>query len=175
LIGTILESKNLSAFAEALMQRYQTDVAAKFPTTDQVANRRKPQFLFENSSVFQHDQTTAGVSHFFGVSDAAVGEIRLESNPSDSHFPFFLRNRQLNRLLLWLVVTVFLFILSIRFSFWELFIQFPHFWGIVTGLLLWNLFPFGFLGITILLMTIFSFFYPAWNGCQELTEQTTTQ
>jgi hypothetical protein len=97
----------------------------------------------------------------------------LETNPPDYYLPFFLRNRQFNRFVLWITVAIFLLILSTRFHFWEPFLQFPHFWGGVVGLLLWNLFPTGLFGIAILFLTTLSFLTPAWSQIREFTDKKT--
>ncbi|MDR1964922.1 MAG: hypothetical protein LBQ50_14215, partial [Planctomycetaceae bacterium] len=141
-IGTILESKNLPVLIEALMQRYQSDVSSKFLSTATVSERqhRQPQLFFSNSPLPWRDRTIEDASYFFGVNEEPLSEIRLTTNPEGYHLPFFLRYRSLNHLLLGLAIPVLLLILSIRFHVLDLFFQFPHFCGIVLGLLLWSLF-----------------------------------
>ncbi|MDR3196790.1 MAG: hypothetical protein LBU34_02875 [Planctomycetaceae bacterium] len=170
-IGTILESKNIPMSREALMQRYQSEISAKFPFTVLESNRQQPQVFFSNFPFPWRGNMITDVSYFFGVNENAINEICLTSNPKGYHLPFFLRNRLLNHLLLGLAVPVFLLILLIRFHIWDLFFQFPHFWGFAVGLLFCNLFPSGFLGMAILLLTFFSFCYPVWPRHREFFEQ----
>ncbi|MDR2114783.1 MAG: hypothetical protein LBP87_00220 [Planctomycetaceae bacterium] len=168
--GTILESKNIPMSIEALMQRYQTEVSAKFLSGIPEGNRQRSQLLFSNSPFLWHGNMTTDISYFFGVNEDSFNEICLTSHPQGYHLPFFLRNRLLNHLLLGLAIPVFLLILSIRFHLWDLFFQFPHFWGFAVGLLFCNLFPPGFLGMVILLLTFFSFCYPALPRHREFFE-----
>jgi hypothetical protein len=172
-IGTILESKNIPMSIEALMQRYQSEVSAKSLSTVPENNHSRPQLFFSNLPFLWHDNMMKDVSCFFGVNEEPLCEICLISEPVGSHLPFFLRNRLLNYLLLGLAIPVFLLILSIRFHFWDLFFQFPHFWGFAVGLLLWSLFPPGFLGIAVFFLTFLSFCYPAWLRHREFFEQET--
>ncbi|MDR0336095.1 MAG: hypothetical protein LBI18_03295 [Planctomycetaceae bacterium] len=170
-IGTILESKNIPVLIEALMQRYQSEVSAKFLPTGLENNRQRPQ-LFSSTLPFQWCGTqSTEVSYLFGVTETPLNDIYLTSTPSGSHLPFFVRNKLLNHLLLGLAIFVFLLIFLIRFPIGDLFCQFPHFCGIALGLLFWGLFPSGFLGIAILLLTFLSFCYPAWSRHREFFEQ----
>jgi hypothetical protein len=170
-IGTILESKNIPVSIEALMQRYQSEVSAKSLPTVPEGNRQRPQFFFSNSPFPWRGNMMTDVSYFFGVNEEPLHEICLTSNPAGYHLPFFLRNKLLNHLLLGLAIPVFLLILLIRFHLFDLFFQFPHFWGFAVGLLFWSLFPSGLLGIMILLLTFLSFCYPAWSRHREFFEQ----
>ncbi|MDR2755667.1 MAG: hypothetical protein LBC20_08160 [Planctomycetaceae bacterium] len=170
-IGTILESKNIPMSIEALMQRYQSEVSAKSLSAVPDGNRQRPQLFFSNSLFPYHGNTITDVSYFFGVNEESLNEICLTSNPKGYHLPFFLRNNLLNHILLGLAIPVFLLILLIRFHLWDLFFQFPHFWGFAVGLLLCHLFPPGFLGMAILLFTFLSFCYPTWPRHREFFEQ----
>lgn len=170
-IGTILESKNIPMSIEALMQRYQSEVSAKFLSGVPDGNRQQPQLFFSDSLFPYRSNMITDVSYFFGVNEEPLNEICLTSNPQGYHLPFFLRNNLLNHILLGLAVPVFILILSIRFHLWDLFFQFPHFWGFAAGLLLCNLFPPGFLGMAVLLLTFLSFCYPAWPRHREFFEQ----
>jgi hypothetical protein len=173
-IGTILESKNIPMSIEALMQRYQSETSAKLLSTVSENNHSRPQLFFSELPLLWRNNMSKESSYFFGVNEESLKEICLTSEPVGYHLPFFLRNKLLNHLLLGLAIPVFLLILSIRFRFWDLFFQFPHFWGFAAGLLLWSLFPTGFLGITVLFSTFLSFCYPAWSRHREFFEQETT-
>jgi hypothetical protein len=172
-IGTILESKNIPMSIEALMQRYQSETSAKFLSTVSENNRSRPQLFFSDLPFLRRNNMSKDISYLFGVNEESLREICLTSEPVGSHLPFFLRNKLLNHLLLGLAVPVFLLILSIRFHFWDLFFQFPHFWGFAAGLILWSLFPLGFLGIAVFFLTFLSFCYPAWTQHREFFEQET--
>jgi hypothetical protein len=172
-IETILESKNIPMSIEALMQRYQNEVSAKSLSTVPENNHSRPQLFFSNLPFLGHDNMMKDVSYLFGVNEEPLHEICLISEPVGYHLPFFLRNRLLNHLLLGLAIPVFLLILLIRFHFWDLFFQFPHFCGFAVGLLLWSLFPSGFVGIAVFFLTFLSFCYPAWSHHREFFEQET--
>jgi hypothetical protein len=170
-IGTILESKNIPMSIEALMQRYQSEVSAKSLSTVSESNRSRPQLFFSDLPFLRRNNMSKDISYFFGVNEESLREICLTSEPVGYHLPFFFQNKLLNHLLLGLAVPVFLLILLIRFHFWDLFFQFPHFWGFAVGLILWSLFPTGFLGIAVFFLTFLSFCYPAWSRRREFFEQ----
>ncbi|MDR0705096.1 MAG: hypothetical protein LBF88_08915 [Planctomycetaceae bacterium] len=173
-IGTILESKNIPMSIEALMQRYQSEISAKSLSTVSESNHSRPQLFFSELPFFGRNNLSKDISYFFGVNEESLNEIYLTSEPAGSHLPFFLRNKLLNHLLLGLAIPVFLLILSIRFHVWDLFFQFPHFWGFAVGLIFWSLFPPGFLGMSVFFLTFLSFCYPAWSQHREFFEQEAT-
>jgi hypothetical protein len=173
-IGTILESKNIPMSIEALMQRYQNETSAKFFSTVSENNHSRPQLFFSDLPFFERNNMSKDISYFFGANEESLSEICLTSKPINYYLPFFLRNKLLNHLLLGLAVMIFLLILAIRFHVWELFFQFPHFCGFAVGLILWSLFPSGFLGIAVFFLTFLSFCYPVWSRHRKFFEQKTT-
>ena len=153
-----LEAKNISLLLQALMVGYKDMTTKNFAFDDVEENLRRTNNLSMNSMLYWRDRLTEDAAYLFGASSGQVLEIRLVSAPSGHRWS----GRVLEFLFPWVLLPLILPVFSRRFPFTELFCQFPHFWGTVAGVLLWSLFPPGYFGIAVLVLTFFSYLRPAW-------------
>lgn len=120
-----------------------------------------------NSLAQYRGRMSENASHLFGATAGRLEGLRLAPVPASSRWS----ERLLNYKILLLVIPILLLAFSRRFRFSELFMQFPGFWGTAIGLLLWCLFPPGYLGMIVLLLVLLSRLYPVWPKHPEFTNR----
>lgn len=98
-----------------------------------------------------------------GATEGCLREIRLESVPGSLRKA----NRFSVSITVWPVLLLGLFLVWRKIRPADLLCQYPHFWGIAFGFLLWNLFPPGYLGIAIIILTLLSLLSPPWPRRRE--------
>jgi len=114
-----------------------------------------------NSQVYWQGRLSAE-AHLFGLEEGALREIRLTPVPVEVQWTHQFADHMWLWVALLLLVPV-LVLLSVHWVHWmELWLQFPHFWGMVAGLLLWTFVPTSFAGLALILLTAISLFRPSW-------------
>ncbi|MDR0871122.1 MAG: hypothetical protein LBN39_10065, partial [Planctomycetaceae bacterium] len=103
-------------------------------------------------------------SYIFGASEGSINELRLQPAAEPALWTFW----SISKSILVFAVPVILLLLSPRNLLSVSFRQFPYFWGTAFGLLFWVLCPPGFIGQTILLLTLLAFCYPVWGSREPL-------
>lgn len=157
-VGTFVETMETPELSlQALFVRQQRQLKHLDATLPGPVGR--PPFFSRNSLVHWRMVMTEHASDLFGTADGAVKEIRLLSNPG----PYRWSNRMLYRALPWLAIPAVLLLLRRRLHLTEIFLQFPHYWGIVVGLLLGSLFSSGIGGFLVIVLVLLSFFRPVWR------------
>jgi hypothetical protein len=143
----IINSDNLVKPYQALQQNYRNRAAERFFSVDTASDAVE---------AFPHSGMREKLSYIFGASEGGLQAVSLQETDSPSL-------SVLHSVSYWLPWTVFPFLLfvSLKRSYTkDLFLQYPHFFGVSAGLLLWCLFPSALLGKTVLALTFLSFFYP---------------
>lgn len=111
------------------------------------------------------DRMNENASRLFGASPGPLEEIRLVPMAADSsNFRLFLV-----QVLIYAGMPLILFACYRRFQIVELFWQFPHFWGMVLGLLLWCLSPAGIVGACLIVLILLSCTIRPWPK-REITD-----
>jgi hypothetical protein len=114
------------------------------------------------SQVYWQGRFSEGIRCLFGTEEGALRSVRLTSVPSTGGWMQLLSKHMWLWISLALLIPIFV-LLSVR---WvhvsELWLQFPHFWGMTLGVLLWVFVPESFLGLIIIVLTFVSLFRPSW-------------
>ena len=115
------------------------------------------------SQVYWQGRVTNEVQYLFGTEEGAIRAIRLTSVPSaGAWLPQFSGHPWL-WISLALLIPVFV-LLSVRWVYLsELWLQFPHFWGMTIGVLLWIFLAESFIGPIVIVLTFLSLFRPSWT------------
>jgi len=146
---------------EALRSNKEQTVLEKFGSAMDIPSKLPTPIL--TSQVYWQGRSAQELQYLFGTEEGALRAIRLTSVPSTGDWFLQLSEH------LWLWVSLALLIpifvlLSVRWVHWtELWLQFPHFWGMTLGVLLWTFLPESFLGPIIIALALLSFFRPSWN------------
>ncbi|GHT17691.1 hypothetical protein FACS1894189_4070 [Planctomycetales bacterium] len=158
-IGTWIESMNLSITRNALIVSGRQGITEKLGLTESETVRTPTLYPRLNSQVYWQNRVMEDAQYLFGVSEGTIQSIRLESQPEVGGWSL----PQSKSFFLWLAIPVLFLILLRHVHLMDILLQFPHFWGVLVGILLWNLFPSLFLGFSIILLTFFSLFRPNWS------------
>ena len=146
---------------ESLRVSKEQTVREKFGTAmDTVAKQSAP---ILNSQVYWQGRVAEDVRYLFGAEEGALRSISLTSMPSTGGWMLHFSEH----VWLWVGLSLSLPIVVLLLVRWvylsELWLQFPHFWGMTFGVLLWVFFPESFIGLIIIVLTFISFFRPSWT------------
>ena len=145
---------------DALRDDKEQTVQEKFGSTMDFIPKQPIPVL--TSQVYWQGRVSEKVQYLFGTEKGALQTIRLTSVPNTGGW--MLQSSEH----IWLGISLSLLIpvvvlLSVRWiHLMELWLQFPHFWGMTLGILLWTFLPESFLGPIIMALTFMSFFRPSW-------------
>jgi hypothetical protein len=146
---------------ESLRVSKDQSVQEKFPAGEETPSVPTAPILA--SLVYWQGRFSNEMYYFFGADEGTLRSIRLTSKPVDGDWTHWLAD------FVWLGISFALLIpilvlLSVRWVHLnELWLQFPHFWGMTAGVLLWTFLPESFIGLIIILLTVISFFRPSWS------------
>jgi len=136
-------------------------VLEKFDSPTDTTPRRPTPIL--NSQVYWQGRMSENVQCLFGTEEGALRAIRLTSIPNTGNWLIYLSEH----LWLWISLTFIIpitVLLSVRWvHLTELWLQFPHFWGMTLGVLLWVFVPESFIGPIVITLTFISLFRPSWT------------
>jgi hypothetical protein len=158
-IGTWIESMNLAISRDALIVSGRQGITEKLGLTESEAKREPTLYPRLNSQVYWQNRVMEDAQYLFGMSEGAIQAVRLESQPEVGGWSL----PWSQNLFFWLAVPILFLILLRHVHLMDILLQFPHFWGMLVGILLWNLFPPGIIGLTIILLTFISLFRPNWS------------
>jgi hypothetical protein len=115
-----------------------------------------------NSQVYWQGRISEEMQYLFGTEEGAIGAIRFISEPNEGGWT----HRLSDYVWLWICFALLIpigVLLSVRWvHLMELWLQFPHFWGMTIGVLLWTFLPESLIGPIIIGLTIVSLFRPSW-------------
>ncbi len=160
--ASYFDATDIAQPLQALSVSYQNMVAKNFAMADSAYPPSPAEGRFTDSPTtvsqlqWRDHFTEDGVQLFGGVT-GQLEKICLRSVPPAMPF-----SERLRGLLFPCFLLLLLPLCLRRFPLPELFLQCPHFWGGVAGLILWGLFPPGYIGTAILALTLFSLFFPLW-------------
>ncbi|MCL2709902.1 MAG: hypothetical protein FWE95_03380 [Planctomycetaceae bacterium] len=145
---------------ESLRVTMEQTVLEKFASTmDSVPKRPVP---ILNSQVYWQGRMSEDSQCLFGTEEGTLRAIRLTSVPNTGGWMSYLSEHFWLWISLTLVIPIFV-LLSVR---WvhptELWLQFPHFWGMTLGILLWVFVPESFIGPIVIVLTFIALFRPSW-------------
>ena len=145
---------------ESLRLNKEETVQEKFGTTMDLTVRHPVPIL--TSQVYWQGRSSEEMQYLFGMEEGLLRGIRLASLPSTGSWIL----EQSEHVWLWgslsLLIPIFV-LLSVRQVYLaELWLQFPHFWGMTLGFLLWVFVPESFIGPIIIALTFGAFFRPSW-------------
>ncbi|MCL2005359.1 MAG: hypothetical protein FWG73_04255 [Planctomycetaceae bacterium] len=159
IVRPFLETISANA-REALRSRKEQTVGEKFGTVMDSVSRQTAPVL--NSQVYWQGRLSEEMRYLFGAEEGSIQTILLTSNPSEGNWADWVSSH----ILLWVILGLLLPIFVLSLVRWvylaELWYQFPHFWGMCFGVLLWTFLPESFIGILVILLTVLSFFRPSW-------------
>jgi hypothetical protein len=166
-IRAFLDTMGTSTQA-ALRVGTQQSVLEKFGISLDTAYRQPVPIL--TSQVYWQGRISAEMQHLFGAEEGALRAIHLTSMPSEGKWTDWLSEQMWVAICLLLLVPIVL-LLSVRWVYMmELWLQFPHFWGMTIGVLLWVFLPESFLGLAIIVLTFASFFRPSWRRNRSMSK-----
>jgi len=150
-----------SGTREALRLSKERSVTEKIGTTTGIPAEQSVPIL--NSQVYWQGRISDEMRYLFGTEEGAVRAITLTSLPGEREWTGWFSEHIHLWTSLALLLPIFV-LLSVRWiHITELWFQFPHFWGMAIGVLLWTFLPESFLGIIIIILTLLSFFRPSWS------------
>lgn len=157
-IGTFIESMRVPELTLQALQVRQDRLREKLGfDPSENASRRSSSFS-AGALVHCRGLMTEEASHLFGATEGQLKELRIVSYPGSGRWA----ERLVNPSWLWLLLPAVLLIFSRKLRLEELFMQFPHFWGTLVGLILWSLFPPGYFGMLVLSFVFLSLFFSPW-------------
>jgi hypothetical protein len=146
---------------EALRDNKEQSVRGKFGTTaDSVVKQSVP---ILSSQVYWQGRISDEMMYLLGTEEGMIKEIRLASVPKAGGWTIQFSEH------IWLGISVSLLLpivvlVSVRWiHLMELWLQFPHFWGMVAGVLLWTFLPESFIGVIVIILTLAAYFRPSWT------------
>ena len=146
---------------EALKDTKEQAVLEKFGSAMGTVSKQPTPIL--NSQVYWQGRMSEEVQCLFGTEEGALGAIHLKSVPNTSGWLLQLSEHTWLWISFALLIPIFV-LLSVRWVYLsELWLQFPHFWGMTLGILIWVFMPESFLGPIIIVLTFLSFFRPSWT------------
>lgn len=155
-VGTFIDSMNVPVTRQALSVRW-LSATEKLGLEDDLNERKMPRFS-TNSLVHWRGRMAEDSLQLFGAGEGSLKELRFVSLPDAYRW----WERFLDRSLLWILLPILLLAMSHRLRLADIFVHYPHFWGVLTGILLWTFFPLGFFGIATIVLTYFSFLKTPW-------------
>jgi len=145
---------------EALRTMKEQSVQERFAAVLDAVPKQSAPIL--NSPVYWQGRLSAEMQCLFGVEEGTLREIRLTPMPVETQWT----HQFADHVWLWIAVLLLipvLVLLSVHWVHWmELWLQFPHFWGMIAGVLLWTFVPTSFAGLAIIVLTFVSLFRPSW-------------
>jgi|GEM_PF-2271516 len=158
-VRLFLETMNVGT-REALRLGKDRSVTEKFGTATDTSPKQRVPIL--NSQVYWQGRISDEMQYLFGAEEGTIWEITLTSLPHESEWTEWLSAHIWLWTSLVLLLPIFV-LLSVRWiHFTELWLQFPHFWGMTIGVVFWTFLPESFLGLIIITLTFASFFRPSW-------------
>jgi hypothetical protein len=102
----------------------------------------------------------------FGAADGNIKEIQLTMQVSlPEWFDSFLFQSFTGGVVLLLLGTL---LFKLQFS--EVLLQFPHFWGVIAGVLLWCFTSLEIAAVAVILLSLFSLFYRPWENSLQIPD-----
>jgi len=145
---------------EALRTTKEQTVLEQFGSAMDMPSKQPTPIL--TSQVYWQGRASGEVQYLFGTEEGALRAIRLTSVPSTGDWLLQLSEHAWLWISLALLMPIFV-LLSVRWvHLTELWLQFPHFWGMSLGVLLWVFLPESFIGPIIIVLAFLSFFRPSW-------------
>jgi len=146
---------------ESLRTGKEQSIQDKFPAG--METQSTPTGPILASPVYWQGRLSNEMQYLFGTEEGTLRSIRLTSKPDDGNWAQWLDEFVWLGISFALLIPIFV-LLSVR---WvhpkELWLQFPHFWGMTIGVLLWTFLPESFIGLIIIVLTFVSFFRPSWT------------
>ncbi|MDR0520526.1 MAG: hypothetical protein LBH00_01595 [Planctomycetaceae bacterium] len=158
----------LGAFSETISRQTQKEL---LENKQQCVLGKKISFAGEDektmpmptSQVYWQGRISADMRYFFGYSEGAVREITLTSLPEEMSWTHFFSGAVHLAAGLILVMPIIVLLLIRWVNLRELWLQFPHFWTMSFGILLWVFIPGSIIGLAVIGFTVLAFFRPSWR------------
>ena len=166
IVRLFLETMGAST-RESLRVSKDRSVSEKFGTSFDVQQRQSVPIL--NSPVYWQGRISDEMQYLFGAEEGAVRTITLTSLPHESKLSDWISEHVWLWISLGLLLPVFVLLLVRWVYVMELWLQFPHFWGMSIGVLFWTFLPESFIGLIIIVLTFVSFFRPSWSRHRSMT------
>ena len=115
-----------------------------------------------NSQVYWQGRISGETRYLFGAEERVVQTILLTSNPNEGEWTNWLYSFMILWISFCLLCPIFILMLVRCVCIVDMWYQFPHFWGMSLGIILWTFVPESFIGIIVILLTCLSFFRPSW-------------
>jgi hypothetical protein len=145
---------------EALRDIKRQIVQDQFDTSINTLQQQSAPVL--NSQVYWQGRVSEKMQYLFGTEEGGLHAIHLTSQPDIGDWADWFSKHLWLGICLALLIPI-LVLLSVRWvHLMELWLQFPHFWGMTLGVLLWALVPESFIGVIIITLTLISFLRPSW-------------
>lgn len=156
-IGSFIESMKVPELTLQALEVRRNRLREKLGFAPSEDARRS--FSFSTGTLVQcRGRMSEDSSHLFGATEGQLKELRIVSVPGPGRWA----ERLMNPSWFWILIPAILLVFSQKLHLEELFLQFPHFWGTLFGLLLWSLFPPGYFGMVVLLLVFLSLFFSPW-------------
>jgi hypothetical protein len=115
-----------------------------------------------NSQVYWQGRLSEEVQYLYGTEEGSLQAVLLTSKPVEREWIGWFSEHFLLGICFALLIPI-LVLVSVRWvHLMELWLQFPHFWGMTVGVLFWTFLPESFIGLIIIAWTFFSVFRPSW-------------
>ena len=145
---------------EALRSNKEQSVREKFGTAADTIFQQPVPIL--NSQVYWQGRISDEMQYLFGTEEGVLRSVRLTSVLDAGGWTM----SSLDYIWIWISLALLLpvmVLLSVRLVYVsELWLQFPHFWGMSAGVLLWTFLPESFIGLVVIILTVLSLFRPSW-------------
>jgi hypothetical protein len=146
---------------ESLKKNKEELVKEKFAEVSETQSQQ--QGTLWNSQVYWQGRISEEIQYLFGTEEETIRAIHFTSKPTEKEWMSWFSDHVLLGICFALLLPI-LVLLSVRWvHLMELWLQFPHFWGMTVGVLFWTFLPESFIGLIIIIGTFFSLFRPSWT------------
>jgi hypothetical protein len=146
---------------ESLKKNKEELVKEKFPEVSETQTQQSGTIW--NSQVYWQGRLSEEIQYLYGTEEGSLHTILLTSKPAEKEWIGWFSEHFLLGICFALLLPI-LVLLSVRWvHLMELWLQFPHFWGMTAGVLFWTFLPESFIGLIIIVGTFFSLFRPSWT------------
>ena len=123
-----------------------------------------------NSHVYWQGRISDELQYLFGAEEGMIRTVYFTSKPDEKMWTDWFSDHAWIGINVVLLFPIFV-LLSVRWvHLMELWLQFPHFWGMTVGVLLWTFVPESFIGVIIIGLTLASLFRPSWTRHRSLSK-----
>jgi len=166
-VRSSLETMSLKT-GDALKVHKERSVQEKFGAAADMVSTQPIPIL--NSHVYWQGRISSEMRYLFGAEEGALRAVRFTSLPEEAPWT----HRFADHVWLWIglmLLLPILVLLAVRWVHWmELWLQFPHFWGMIAGVLLWTFVPTSLIGLILIVLTFVSLFRPSWSRHRSISK-----